>query len=189
MNNMNDSQDIVKAFLLQIGENPEREGLIDTPRRVAKMWQEIFYGYDETKKPIITTFDNRNDGIVYDQMITDSGMFHSRCEHHIEIFEGRYFFGYIPGSKVLGLSKVARTVDYFSAKLQVQERLVKQIVDHLEEALIDPVAIGLILQARHFCKEMRGVKKLGGVMTTTDLRGAFRQEPETRAEFISLFNA
>jgi GTP cyclohydrolase I len=99
-------------------------------------------------------------------------------------FFGTYYFAYIPNKKVLGLSKVARIVDYYAAKLQVQERLGKEIVDELEKEL-KPKGIALVLKARHLCKEMRGVKKINGEMTTSDLRGAFRKEPETRAEFIS----
>ena len=177
---------VVKQMLEAIGEDPEREGLLETPKRVAKMWKELFRGYDESQKPNVTVFNNNTDGIQYDQLITDSGYFYSQCEHHMAPFFGRYFFGYIPGSKVLGLSKVARVVDFHSAKLQVQERLVKEIVDQLEEALGDSQAIGLILEGRHLCKEMRGVKKVEGKMITSDLRGKFRSEPETRAEFIGL---
>ena len=182
-----EQEDIARELLISIGEDPDRPGLQDTPRRVTKMWGEIFKGYLPMYKPNVTVFDNNNDGLSYDQLITDSGYFYSQCEHHMAPFFGRYFFGYIPGSKVLGLSKVARVVDYHSARLQVQERLVKEIVDQLEEALGDPQAIGLILEGRHLCKEMRGVKKVNGVMTTSDLRGKFRTEPPTRAEFISFY--
>jgi GTP cyclohydrolase I len=180
-----EDKDIVKLMLHAIGEDPFREGLKDTPERVVKMWKETYRGYDKEQKPKITVFPNNGDGINYDQMITDSGYFFSYCEHHMVPFFGTYYFGYIPGEKVLGLSKVARVVDYHSAKLQVQERLVKDIVDELESVL-KPQAIGLVLKARHLCKEMRGVKKINGEMTTSDLRGKFRDEPETRAEFLNL---
>lgn len=182
-------EQLVKEIFTHIGEDPERDGLKDTPRRVVKMWKEIYRGYDESQKPKITVFDNHTDGISYDQMITDSGYFYSQCEHHMAPFFGRYFFAYIPNDRVLGLSKVARVVDHYAAKLQVQERLVKEVVDELEDALGSPIAIGLILEGRHLCKEMRGVKKVNGQMITSDLRGAFRVEPETRAEFMNYFNA
>jgi GTP cyclohydrolase I len=148
------------------------------------MWKEIFRGYDESQKPDLAIFRNGRDGIDYDEMITDSGYFFSQCEHHCVPFFGNYFFAYVPNKKVLGLSKVARVVDYFSAKLQIQERLVKEIVDYIEKE-IQPKGIALIMKGRHLCKEMRGVKKVDGEMTTTVLRGCFRKEPETRAEFIS----
>jgi len=175
---------IVREMLLAIGENPDRIGLIDTPKRVTKMWKELFYGYDEFKKPIVTTFPNNEDGLVYDQMITDTGHGFSMCEHHLMPFEFTYIFGYIPNDKVLGLSKVARVVDYFAGKLQVQERLTKEIVDYLDE-ILEPQGIGLVLNGRHLCKSMRGVKKEGN-MNTSVLRGSFRDEPETRAEFLQL---
>lgn len=177
---------IVTNILDAIGEDSKREGLKDTPVRVLKMWGEIFKGYDIEQKPKITIFPNNGDGIHYDQMILDSGHGFSMCEHHMMPFEFSYSFGYIPDKKVLGLSKVARIVDYYAAKLQVQERLVKEIIDELEKQL-EPKAIGLVLNGRHLCKAMRGVKKEGN-MITSDLRGAFRNEPETRAEFLSFVN-
>ena len=174
---------LVRELLLAIGDNPNREGLKDTPRRAANMYSELFRGYYQDEKPDITVFSNGKDGIVYDQMILDSGHGFSMCEHHMMPFEFSYDFGYIPDKKVLGLSKVARVVDYYAAKLQVQERLVKEIVDCLESEL-KPTAIGLVLNGRHLCKSMRGVKKEGN-MITSDLRGKFKTEPETRAEFLS----
>lgn len=175
---------VVELMIESIKDNPQREGLLETPNRVAKMWSEMFRGYDINQKPKITIFNNSNDGLNYDQMIHDTGYFYSQCEHHMVPFFGTYHFAYIPNKKILGLSKVARIVDYFSAKLQVQERLGKEILDELEKEL-KPQAIGLVLKARHLCKEMRGVKKIGGEMITSDLRGKFKTEPETRAEFIS----
>ncbi len=180
-------QALVKEMFSVIGEDSERTGLKDTPARVAKMWKEMYRGYDPLQKPKVTVFPNNGDGIKYDQMIIDTGYFYSQCEHHMVPFFGQYYFAYVPNKKVLGLSKVARIVDYFSAKLQVQERLGKEIVDELEKEL-KPKAIGLVLKARHLCKEMRGVKKIEGEMITSDLRGLFRKEPETRAEFMSLVN-
>lgn len=178
----------VELILRSIGENPNREGLIDTPTRVVKMWKEIFRGYDENQKPKLAIFPNNGDGIHYDQMITDTGTFFSHCEHHMVPFFGNYYFAYVPGKKILGLSKVARVVDHFSAKLQIQERLVKEIVDYIEKEL-EPEGIALVMKGRHLCKEMRGVKKVGGEITTTDVRGCFRTNPETRAEFMSYVNS
>ena len=182
---LNLEQELIENMINSIGDDCTREGLLETPQRVVKMWKELYRGYDPLQKPKVTVFNNNADGVNYDQMIIDTGYFYSQCEHHMVPFFGQYYFAYIPNKKVLGLSKVARIVDYFSAKLQVQERLGKEIVDELEKEL-RPKAIGLILKGRHLCKEMRGVKKINGEMITSDLRGAFRNEPETRAEFISL---
>lgn len=205
---MGDKNDegIVRAMLIAIGDNPTREGLKDTPGRVVRSWSELFKGYTDDK-PKITVFPNNADGIHYDQMILDSGYFWSFCEHHMLPFFGNYYFGYIPHEKVLGLSKVARVVDFHASRLQIQERLVRDIVNDIEHALTTkipvykqgteeqigfevagPKAIGLVLKGRHLCKEMRGVKKINGMMTTSDLRGQFRTEPETRAEFLKFIN-
>lgn len=173
---------LVHEMLFRIGDDPNREGLKDTPERVVKMWKELYRGYDSTQKPAVTVFNNNSDGIHYDQMIHDEGYFFSQCEHHMIPFYGTYHFAYIPDKKLLGLSKVARIVDYFSAKLQVQERLTKEILDEIESQT-KPLGIALILKGRHLCKEMRGVKKIGGEMTTSDLRGVFREE-KIKLEFI-----
>jgi GTP cyclohydrolase I len=185
---------IVINMLKAIGENPNREGLQDTPKRVVKMWREMFRGYDPKQRPTVTTFNNGKDGIVYDEMITDTGDFYSQCEHHMVPFFGSYYFAYIPHpqGKLLGLSKVARVVDYYSAKLQIQERLVHEIVEHIWNELCKgteykPLGIALILQAEHLCKSMRGVKKKGK-MRTTKLKGVFFEQPAARAEFMGWAN-
>lgn len=175
----------IRDFLVHIGENPDREGLKDTPKRIFKMWKEIYRGYNKEQKPNITVFDNNNDGIEYDQMITDRGYFFSQCEHHGVPFFGDYYFAYIPDRKVVGLSKIARLVDYFSAKLQVQERLTIEIVNELEKVL-QPKGIALVMKGRHLCKEMRGVKKHNAEMTTSEMRGVFKRDEKARAEFLSL---
>jgi GTP cyclohydrolase I len=168
-----------------IGENAEREGLKYTPTRIAKMYQELFRGYQPELEPVITTFENGSDGIFYDEMILDSGSFTSFCEHHALPFFGTYHFAYMPNKKIIGLSKVARVVDYYSARFQIQERLTKDIVDALEDAC-EPKGIALILDARHLCKEIRGVKKNGGSMLTSEMRGLFRDKVETKNEFLAL---
>jgi GTP cyclohydrolase I len=183
-----EGQKIIKNFLSFIGEDPTRPGLIDTPKRVVKMWKEIYRGYDKEQEPRLAIFGNGTDGVLYDQMITDEGYYFSQCEHHSVTFFGQYYFAYVPNKKILGLSKVARVVDYFSAKMQIQERLTKEIVDYIEKEL-QPKGIALVMKGRHLCKEMRGVKKIEGKMTTTVLRGCFKDEPETRAEFMSYVNS
>lgn len=177
----------MRDILYIIGDDATREGLTDTPNRVARMFAEVFRGYDEEAKPKITTFKNGKDGIQYDQFIIDSGEFYSYCEHHMVPFFGTYFFGYIPDELVLGLSKVARVVDFYAAKLQVQERLTSQIVDALWEAT-KPKGMALVLKARHLCREMRGVRKTHGLMITSEVRGNVRDNADTRAEFFRMVN-
>ena len=195
-----ENEALIELLIKRIGEDPNREGLKDTPKRIVKMWSEVFRGYDKSKQPKITAFNNGSDGIIYDQMITDEGDFYSHCEHHMVPFFGKYWFAYIPHpkGKLLGLSKIARVVDYFSAKLQIQERLVQEIVNYLSNELvlvehtenkdvIEPLGIALVMEGEHLCKTMRGVKKKGK-MRTTHLIGAFKDDPATRQEFMNWVN-
>ncbi len=190
-----DTEDIelsIKKILCHIGENPDREGLIETPARMVRMWKEIFRGYDPKQKPRITTFQNGADGLVYDNMIVDSGNFYSVCEHHFMPFFGQYYFAYIPNpkGKILGLSKIARVVDYHAAKMQIQERLVSDVVREIERALgtdNPPLGIALVMEAEHLCKTMRGVKKQGRMMASM-LTGVFK-EAAPRAEFMQVIHS
>ena len=177
-------------LLEYIGEDPNREGLQGTPDRMLKMFKEIFRGYDPAQKPTITTFANGRDGIVYDDMIIDQGEFYSLCEHHCRTIFGQYYFAYIPNEKgrILGLSKIGRVVDYCASRLQIQERLARDIVNMLLEALGDeypPQGIALVLKGRHMCKESRGARKQG-YMISSCLLGDFRDDPATRADFMRL---
>ena len=179
-------------LLEYIGEDPTREGLQGTPDRMLKMFKEIFRGYDPARKPTITTFMNGRDGIIYDDMIIDQGSFYSLCEHHCRTILGEYWFAYIPNKngRILGLSKIGRVVDYCSSRLQIQERLARDIVNMLLEALGDenpPQGIALVLKGRHMCKESRGARK-EGYMISSCLLGDFRNDPATRAEFMRLVN-
>ena len=179
----------IRELLEFVGDNPDRLGLQETPDRMVRMFREMFRGYDPAQKPVITTFQNGQDGIVYDNMVVDSGNFYSVCEHHCRTFFGEYWFAYIPNKKgrILGLSKIARVVDYCSSRLQVQERLVHDVVEMLSEALGDeypPQGMALMMKARHMCKESRGVRK-SGIMTSTYLTGIFKADPRTREEFLS----
>lgn len=186
-----DTQNIgpaVRRILAAIGEDPDRSGLKGTPKRVTKMCSELFRGYDLQKKPKITTFSNGEDGIVYDSMVIDSGDFHSLCEHHMLPFFGRYWFAYMPNpyGRILGLSKIARVVDYCAARLQIQERLGRDIVQMLTEALgqdAAPLGMAIILRGEHMCKTMRGARKRG-TMTTSYYTGAFKTDAALRAEFL-----
>ena len=185
-------EDHIRRMLEYIGEDPNREGLIGTPDRIVRMWKEIFRGYDPSQKPKITVFDNGKDGITYDNMVIDEGKFVSNCEHHCVWFWGKYYFAYIPNpkGKILGISKIGRIVDYCSARLQIQERLVHDIVKMLKEALGEenpPLGIALVMKGHHSCKEFRGAKK-EGLMTSSYLDGAFKEDSQVRSEFMSLVN-
>lgn len=182
----------ITRILEYIGEDPTREGLVGTPDRIIRMWGEIFRGYDKRQKPKITTFDNGKDGITYDNMVVDEGDFYSMCEHHMMPFFGKYWFAYIPNPKgrILGISKIGRVVDYCAARMQIQERLVHDIVDMLAKALGDenpPLGMALVMRGEHLCKTMRGVKKKGKMMSSY-LVGAFKEDAQVRNEFMQLVN-
>ena len=179
----------IRELLEYIGEDPDRVGLQDTPDRMLRMFSEIFRGYRPEEAPVITTFPNGQDGIIYDDMVVDHGTFYSVCEHHCRSFFGEYWFAYLPNPKgrILGLSKIGRVVDYCASRLQVQERLVHDVVDMLTEALgpeNPPRGMALMMRGRHLCKEGRGSRK-SGEMTTTCLTGAFRTSARVRSEFLT----
>lgn len=180
----------VRELLLAIGESPDRIGLMGTPDRIARMYGEIYRGYDPAQHPKITTFTNGEDGIHYDSMITDKGRYYSMCEHHMMPFFGRYVFAYIPHpqGRILGLSKIGRVVDYHAAKLQVQERLVSEIVTDIGAALgteSPPLGIALFMEGEHLCKTMRGARK-EGTMSCTYLTGVFKNNSDARREFLNI---
>lgn len=184
----------VRELLHYIGEDPDRVGLQGSPERIVRMWAEIFRGYDPFQMPKITTFPNGEDGLTYDTMVVDEGNFHSMCEHHAMPFFGKYWFAYIPHpkGKILGLSKIARVVDFCSAKLQVQERLVNEVVTIINDALTEgegaaypPLGIALVMEGEHLCKTMRGVKKKG-TMFSSYLTGEFKNDSTVRNEFLNL---
>lgn len=186
------AEDNITRVLQYIGENAKRVGLVDTPRRVVKMWAEIYRGYDPSQRPKTVVFPNSTDGICYDEMITDQGDFYSTCEHHMLPFFGQYYFAYIPSPKgnIIGLSKVARLVDYHAAKLQIQERLVTDIVDDIWDTLCaggmePPLGMALLMKGEHLCKTMRGVKKKG-TMSTSCLRGVFLTKDSAMSEFLKI---
>lgn len=183
---------LVQELLELIGDNPQRTGLQDTPKRVARMYAEIYRGYDPAQKPNITTFPNGEDGIVYDSMVVDTGDFYSCCEHHMMPFFGKYYFAYLPHpkGKILGISKIGRVVDYCAAKLQVQERLTHEVVEMLDNALggeYPPLGIALVMRGEHLCKTMRGARKKGE-MVSSCLTGLFQTDSALRAEFMNLIN-
>lgn len=180
----------VRELLEYIGEDPNRTGLLGTPDRIVRMWDEIFRGYDECQKPKITTFPNGEDGLYCDEMVVDTGSFYSMCEHHAMPFFGKYWFAYIPkpNGRIIGLSKIARVVDYCAARLQIQERLVTDVVNEISEALgPGQHSIAFLMKGEHLCKSMRGVKKKG-YMTSQSLTGDFKRL-KYQTEFLNFVNS
>ena len=179
--------DAIRTIMLAIGENPEREGLQETPARIARMYQEIFRGYDPERKPAITTFTN---SAHTSEMVFDSGEYYSMCEHHMLPFFGKYYFAYVPNpdGRILGISKVARVVSYCAARLQLQERLCREIIDMLSEAL-DGCAGGfaIVMKGKHLCKSMRGIRN-DGDMTVSHFTGCFKEDAQLRNEFFSMIH-
>ena len=177
----------IKALIEYIGEDAEREGLKGTPDRIVRMWQEIFRGYDPAQKPKITTFPNE-DKIT--DIVFDSGDYYSMCEHHILPFFGKYYFAYIPNpnGRILGISKVARVVGYCAARLQLQERLARDVVQMLSEALDDnAMGFAIVMKGTHLCKLMRGVRN-SGKMSVAHFTGVFKFNAELRKEFYELID-
>lgn len=175
----------VRKILELIGEDPNRVGLLDTPSRVAKMYTQIFGGYNTDNAPDVTTFPNGTDGVHYRAMIIDSGYYFSHCEHHMVPFFGSYHFAYIPDEIIVGASKIARVVDYHAAKLQIAERLCQDVVKTLWTAT-KPQGMILIMEGRHLCKEMRGVKKINSPFEVIEAKGIFLENKEgCKDEFMS----
>jgi GTP cyclohydrolase IA len=177
----------VRELLIAIGEDPDRDGLQATPGRVARMFAEVVVGAsDEPSRHLTTTFEADHDEIVLVRDIAFSSM----CEHHLLPFIGRAHVGYIPGAdgRITGLSKLARLVDGFARRLQVQERLTTQIANAIQEVL-EPAGVIVVLEAEHLCMSIRGVAKPGATTVTSAIRGHFRDDPRGRAEALSLIHA
>lgn len=172
----------VREMLLAIGENPDRDGLRDTPRRVAKMYAELFYGlHDDPERYLEVTFEEDH----HEMVVLRDIPFNSMCEHHLMPFEGKAHIAYIPGGKIVGLSKLARIVDAFAHRPQVQERLTSQIADLLA-GRVEARGCAVVIEAVHTCMTCRGVKKPGSVMVTSAMRGIMHSQPSTRAEALAL---
>ncbi|TWO28259.1 GTP cyclohydrolase I FolE [Campylobacter lanienae] len=183
---MAEFENCVKKMLEIIGENPNRDGLINTPKRVAKAYEFITQGYNQSPIEILgdAMFESSNNEMV---LIKDIE-FYSICEHHLLPIIGRAHVAYIPDGKVVGLSKIPRMVNIYARRLQIQEQMTEQIAQALQEA-INPKGVGVVVEARHMCMEMRGVEKINSVTTTSALRGSFIKNPETRKEFFDLINS
>ena len=176
---------LVKEMLAGLGEDPEREGLVRTPERVAEALRFLTSGYHVDVQKII---NNALYEVKYDEMVVVKDIeFFSLCEHHLLPFFGKIHVAYLPRNRVLGLSKIPRIVDAFARRLQIQERLTQQIAQTIQQAA-DPVGVGVICEARHFCMMMRGVEKQHSGAMTSAMLGGFRDKKKTRDEFLALVN-
>jgi len=185
-NNQEAFESAVKTMMKSVGEDPEREGLVKTPERVFKAYEFMYGGYKEDPTAVLQSaiFTSSNDEMV---LIKDIELY-STCEHHLLPIIGRAHVAYIPNGKVVGLSKIPRVVDIFARRMQIQEQLTEQIAEAIMDAL-DPKGVAVVIQARHMCMEMRGVEKINSTTTSSALRGLFKKDEKTRAEFFSLVNA
>jgi GTP cyclohydrolase I len=176
-------QELIRALLAELGEDPSREGLIDTPKRVEKAYRFFTSGY---LADIDKVLNNALFKVDYSEMVIVKDIdFYSLCEHHLLPFFGRCHVAYIPSDRVIGLSKVPRLVDVFARRLQVQERLTNQIADTIHEK-INPLGVAVVMEATHLCMSMRGVEKQNSVAVTSAMQGAFRDNARTRMEFLEL---
>ena len=178
-------EEITKQLLEEIGENPNREGLVKTPLRVSKAWDFFSKGYKEDLDVIINDAIFEED--ARDMVIVRDVEFFSLCEHHLIPFFGKAHVGYIPNGKVIGLSKIPRIIDMFSRRLQVQERLTHQIADAINSVL-NPKGVSVVMEGRHMCMQMRGVEKQNSFTSTSAMSGQFKKSAETRSEFLSIIN-
>ena len=176
-------EDNTRNLLELLGEDPKREGLINTPKRVAKAWDFLTKGYNENLDDLIN--NAIFEGESKDMVIVKNIEFYSLCEHHMIPFYGKAHIGYIPDGKIIGLSKLARITDLFAQRLQVQERLTNQIAQCLHEVL-NPRGVAVVLEGKHFCMLSRGVQKQNSIATSSSMLGIFREKESTRNEFLKL---
>ena len=172
----------MRALIAALGERPQREGLADSPRRIAAMYRELFGGLRQDPVAALSVgFEEGHDELV----ILREVPFYSMCEHHFMPFHGQAHVGYMPDGRIVGLSKIARAVEIFARRPQVQERLTSQIADCIE-AVLDAQGVGVVIEAEHLCLTARGVRKPGSTMVTSAMRGCFRTDANTRQEFLGL---
>lgn len=177
---------LIKEILKNLGENPQREGLLHTPSRVEKSLRFLTKGYEETAEEAL---NGALFTVKYDEMVIVRDIeIYSLCEHHLLPFFGKCHVGYLPSDKVIGLSKIPRLVDVFARRLQVQERLTQQIANTIEEA-VQPRGVGVVIEAQHLCMMMRGVQKQSTKMITSSMLGTFRKDQRSRLEFLNLLRA
>ncbi|HZR23056.1 MAG TPA: GTP cyclohydrolase I FolE [Vicinamibacterales bacterium] len=176
-------QELIRRLLAELGEDPTREGLIDTPKRVEKAYKFLTGGYDADIDQVL---NNALFTVDYNEMVIVKDVdFYSLCEHHLLPFFGKCHVAYIPTNKVIGLSKIPRLIDVFARRLQVQERLTNQIAETIEDK-IAPMGVAVVIEATHLCMSMRGVEKQNSFAVTSAMRGAFRSNARTRMEFLEL---
>jgi len=175
------AEEAILHLINALGEKTEREGLKNTPKRVARMYMELLSGYQADPQKVV---NGALFNITYDEMVIVRDIeFYSLCEHHMLPFLGRVHVAYMPAGKVIGLSKIPRLVDIYARRLQVQERMTRQIADVIQE-LLEPNGVAVVVEGLHLCSMMRGVKKHGARMTTSAMLGSFRTNPATRHEFL-----
>ncbi len=175
-------RDAVRRIIEAVGEDPSREGLLDTPRRIAEMYEELFAGLHQDPREVLSTsFQEPHREMV----ILKNIPFYSLCEHHFLPFHGQAHVGYVPKGRIVGASKIARVVDILARRPQLQERLTGQVADAITEGL-SPDGVAVVIEAEHLCMTMRGVQKPGTTLITSATRGAFRRRAVTRAEFLAL---
>jgi GTP cyclohydrolase I len=181
-------EECIRKIFIYLGENPDREGLKDSPIRVVKSWNRLFGGYLQKPEEVLTTFEE-DDVIPYNQIILLKDIeFFSTCEHHFLPFVGKAHVAYVPSDKVVGISKLARIVEIYSRRLQIQERVGNQVTQALMKHL-NPKGAACIIESKHFCMTCRGVEKQNSVMVTSSLRGVFADRPETRQELMTLIKS
>ena len=176
-------ENLTKQLIEDIGEDPSREGLLKTPSRVSKAWSFFSGGYNQDLDKIINNAVFNEDAT--DMVVVRDVEFFSLCEHHLIPFFGRAHVAYLPNGKVIGLSKIPRIIDMFSRRLQVQERLTRQIAETVKE-ILDPIGVAVIMEGQHMCMQMRGVEKQNSLTTTSSMLGKFRESDRTRSEFLSI---
>ncbi|MGB1540551.1 MAG: GTP cyclohydrolase I FolE [Rickettsiales bacterium] len=182
-----EAEEAVLTLLRWAGDDPGREGLLDTPKRVVKAYEDYFSGYGEDPHELLSRTFEEVEG--YDEMVVLRDIrLESHCEHHLAPFIGTAHVAYLPNKRVVGISKIARLVDVYSKRLQIQEKLTAQIANTLDEVL-EPKGVAVVIEARHQCMTTRGVHKPGVTMQTSRMLGQFRKDPRTRQEFLSLMSA
>jgi GTP cyclohydrolase I len=181
-----EAEEAVRTLIRWAGDNPERDGLHDTPQRVVKSYDEFFRGYDQDPEAILKKTFEEIEG--YDEMIVLRGIrFESHCEHHMAPIIGRAWVGYVPNGRVVGISKLARVVDAYAKRLQIQEKMTAQIANTIEQVL-QPQGVAVVIKAEHHCMTTRGVHKPGTDMVTSRMLGCFRDNALTRQEFLSMID-
>ena len=184
-NNLSKIEELITELLIHIGEDPNREGILRTPERVAKAWEFLAKGYSQNLDSIINNAVFTED---YDEMVTIKDIdFFSLCEHHLLPFFGKSHVAYIPNGKIIGLSKIPRIIEMFSRRLQVQERMTQEIAEVLNDVL-QPQGVAVVLEGEHMCMQMRGVEKQNSYATTSSMTGIFRKDSRTREEFFNIIS-